>query len=421
MTARVSTSPDARTGRRRRYLLMAAAGLSLLGDSALLVAVPVVVKQLTGSNAAAGLTYLGVVLPSALAPLAGVLADRADNVRFIVYANLAAAAGVVPFAFAKDRSTVGLAYVVIATYGLSFYTINAGLSAYFRAYLSAAELVAVNSFISSARQVVRLAAPVIGIGILNWAGSTAVAAFDITTFLIAVVVFLTLPHRHKPDTPPRAGGKVTRLLPRLFHDIGDAAHYVAGESSLRRTILTFAFALLFMGFGTSVTFAVIEHGLHRAPTFMGIISAAQGGGAVVAGLITSRAIARIGDVKTVGAGLSLFAAGLAGYLISSTVPVLIATIIAYTGLTSAFIAFATMLQLRAPKTMAGRIWSLQDFLLGLCQAVSIVVAAVLVSRVAYQALIVIECAGVVTASIALLAFGHQTSTSTAISPESGMR
>lgn len=66
---RLLASPDVR-------LYLGGQGLSMLGDSALWLAMGVWVKQLTGSSAAAGLTWMAFMVPQLAGPAAGLLADR---------------------------------------------------------------------------------------------------------------------------------------------------------------------------------------------------------------------------------------------------------------------------------------------------------------------------------------------------------
>lgn len=60
-------------GFARRYAGLTA---SMLGDSLMLIVLSMWVKSLTGSNAAAGLTFLWLTAPALLAPLFGYVVDR---------------------------------------------------------------------------------------------------------------------------------------------------------------------------------------------------------------------------------------------------------------------------------------------------------------------------------------------------------
>ena len=61
---------------------------SMFGDSLMLIVLSMWVKTLTGSNGAAGLTFLWMTAPSLLAPVLGMVVDRVPRRRFLVVGNL---------------------------------------------------------------------------------------------------------------------------------------------------------------------------------------------------------------------------------------------------------------------------------------------------------------------------------------------
>jgi len=62
---------------------------SMAGDSLMLIVLAVWVKELTGSNGAAGLTFFFLAAPSLLAPLAGIYVDRVRRRTVLLWGNLA--------------------------------------------------------------------------------------------------------------------------------------------------------------------------------------------------------------------------------------------------------------------------------------------------------------------------------------------
>src|SRR5574342_797638 len=104
-TARLWAHPSA-----RRYLI--GQSLSLLGDSAMWLACGIWVRTLTGSNAAAGLTFLFFVAPALLAPVAGLIVDRLRRRPLLVGAKVAGAVVLVPLLFVQGRQHVWIIYSV---------------------------------------------------------------------------------------------------------------------------------------------------------------------------------------------------------------------------------------------------------------------------------------------------------------------
>jgi len=61
---------------RDARVYIAGQGLSVIGDSALWLAMGIWVKILTGSNSAAGLTFFAFICGCLVAPVSGVIVDR---------------------------------------------------------------------------------------------------------------------------------------------------------------------------------------------------------------------------------------------------------------------------------------------------------------------------------------------------------
>src|ERR687886_208414 len=81
-------------------------GTSFLGDAASMVALVVLVVQVTGSASAVGGALIARLLPTLGSPLAGVLADRLDRRLVLVAADLARAGLVLGLVFARDLGAI---------------------------------------------------------------------------------------------------------------------------------------------------------------------------------------------------------------------------------------------------------------------------------------------------------------------------
>src|ERR671933_1245088 len=97
--------------RNARFLrLWIGQGASFLGDAVSMVALVVLVVQVTGSASAVGGALIARLLPTVASPLAGVLADRVDRRLVLVASVLARAILVMGLVFAKDLVTI---YVLV--------------------------------------------------------------------------------------------------------------------------------------------------------------------------------------------------------------------------------------------------------------------------------------------------------------------
>ena len=101
---------------------------SMFGDSVMLIVLSMWVKSLTGSNAAAGMTFFWLVLPSLFAPVFGLFVDRVRRRPLLVWANVASGVCVLPLLLVRDAGDVWLIYAVAFVYGISFVVVPAGLN-----------------------------------------------------------------------------------------------------------------------------------------------------------------------------------------------------------------------------------------------------------------------------------------------------
>src|SRR2546422_10849323 len=102
---------------RDARVFLIGSGLSMLGDSAMFLVLGIWAKDLTHSNAAAGLVFFVLVLPSLFAPFAGLVVDRVRKKPLLIGVNCVMAAAVLLLLFVHDRGDLWLIYVVAGLYG----------------------------------------------------------------------------------------------------------------------------------------------------------------------------------------------------------------------------------------------------------------------------------------------------------------
>src|ERR671926_1848701 len=89
--------------RNVRFLrLWVGQGTSFVGDAVSMVALVVLVVQITDSASAVGGALVARLLPTVASPLAGVLADRVDRRIVLVASDLARAVLILGLIFARD-------------------------------------------------------------------------------------------------------------------------------------------------------------------------------------------------------------------------------------------------------------------------------------------------------------------------------
>jgi MFS family permease len=367
---------------RDARLLVAGQMLSVFGDRALFLALGVWVKTITGSSAAAGLVFFAYSLPGLVAPLFGVIVDRVRARPLMIALNLAGAAVLIPLV-GVHRSQLWLIYTVTLVYGAVGWLFYSAQSAYLTRLLPAELLGDANAVLQSTGEGMRLVAPLVGAGLFAAFGGPTVAALDAATFVVAALTLVAIRHRERRPVPSEH---------HLRAQVAAGARHIAGSPGLRRVVLTTAIVLLVVGFSETIIFSVIQHGLHRAPTFFGILSSAQGVGAVAGGLVAGGMLRRHGDGRVIGLGMLLFAVGETSLLVPHVAVVLVGFAVAGAGVSWAVVGYFTAVQLRTPADLQGRVNSAADVLVGVPQTLSIALGAGLIGVVDYRVLIVVMSA-----------------------------
>lgn len=343
------------------------------------------VKTLTGSNAQAGLVFFVLALPGLVGPAFGLVVDRSRKRPLMIATDLSIGAVLLSLLFVHGRREVWVIYAVTLLYGASGYLFSSARSALLTMMLPSERLADANAALQSFSEGSRLIAPLIGAGIFAAVGGAAVAVLDAATFgcSAACLALIELEERRPVASEHHLLAQVTA-----------GVRHIGRSPGLRRIVGALAVALLVVGFAETLIFAVLQYGLHRSPAFLGVLSVAQGVGALAGAVTAAGALRRIGDGRTLGVGVLLFAAGDALFLIPSLAPVILGFAVAGVGISWAVVAFGTAVQLRTPADLQGRVYSAADTLVSTPQTLSIALGAALVTVVDYRVLIV--AMGVVT-------------------------
>jgi MFS family permease len=384
---------------RDARIFLAGQSISLLGDTSLWLALAMWAKDMTGSNGSVGVVVLCVVAPQLLSPLAGLLVDRVRRRPLLIAVNLASAAVVLALLLVGDR--VGLLYAVAAVYGGSYTLLASGQSALLATLVPAERLSEANALLQTVREGLRLLAPLAGAGLYAAAGGAAVAILDAATFVIAAAALAALRLREPKPEPAHEPWR---------RAVAAGARHVARTRPLREVLIACAIVLLVLGFSETLTFAIAD-GLHRPLSFIGVLMAVQGVGAIAGALTCARAIRREGEVRVAAAGIAVLAAGTL-LLASTSLPVVLAGKVLFGfGIPWIVVGAYTLLQRLTPDRLQGRAFSAAELLLGAPQTLSIAAGAALVTLVDYRALLLVEAAVIALAALWLLYNGVASSSS----------
>ena len=245
-------------------------------------------KDLTGSDAAAGLVFLFLGLPAFLAPLAGHVADRFPRRRLVVIANLAAAGLVGLLALVDGPGDRWIIYAVTFGYGLLSYMTSACGSGLIRDLLADDDLAGANGLLQTIDQGLRLLSPLAGAAVYAAFGGVAIAVLTAAMLVVSAAVVATVRMTESGPTPAaeRAG---------FWPEVTAGLRHLRRTPILGRLTLVLAVVVGITGIANSTTFAVIDEGLGRDSSFFGLIASLQGAGAIAGGLTAAAIISRLGD------------------------------------------------------------------------------------------------------------------------------
>jgi MFS family permease len=388
-----SGEPQGRDGGRRRGLAgvpyarryLTGQSISILGDTSLWLALGIWVRELTGSNALAGLTFFFYAAPSIAAPVWGTIADRFRRRPLLIGVNAVTGLLTLGLLGVHGRHQVWLIWLVMVAYGAGGSVLTAAQSGFLHSLVPDEHLGAAQGSLSTVREGLRLVSPLIGAGVFALVGGHAVAVVDAATFAVAAISVASI--RLDEPAPVRAAG-------RWRAEVGAGLAHIREDLPLRQMVIALGAVCSVVGVCESAIFGVITTGLHLRATWIGPFEALMGVGALIGGPTVSAAMRRWGERRVSAIGMMAFAVG----ELMLAVPVLgldaAGAVVAGFGLPWLIAASNTLIQRRTPSQLQGRVSGTVDVLTGTPQSASIALGAALMAVVGYQPLLMV--AGIVT-------------------------
>jgi MFS family permease len=175
-------------------------GTSFLGDAVSMIALVVLVVQVSGSASAVGGALVARLLPTIASPLAGVLADRVDRRIVLVANDLARAVLVLGLVFARDLATI---YALVFLMGLARTVFNPTIRAALPSVVGRGDLTRANALISGTFSTSIMVGPALGGLLVASIGIDAAFLADAVTYLVSAALLsrvpLPRPHQQSED------------------------------------------------------------------------------------------------------------------------------------------------------------------------------------------------------------------------------
>ena len=161
-----------------------------MGDAVSMIALVVLVVQITGSASAVGGALVARLLPTLASPLAGVLADRLDRRVVLVASDLVRAVLVLGIVFTRNLAVI---YVLVFLMGLARTLFNPTIRAAFPSVVGRGDLTRANALISGTFSVSETAGPALGGLLVATVGVEAAFVLDSVTYLVSAAFLSRIP------------------------------------------------------------------------------------------------------------------------------------------------------------------------------------------------------------------------------------
>jgi Transmembrane secretion effector len=376
----VTTGPLAPLRHRQFRLLWTGMSASLIGDGMLLVALAWQVYDLFGTPAAMSAVGVALSLPQvATLLLGGVVSDRFDPRRVMLFSDLARAAVMATLAVLTLTGSLTSLWMVLAltaVHGAAAGFFGPSFDALVPRLVPADDLVAANALDQFVRPAgLQIFGPMAGGAVIAVAGAGWVFAVDAVTFTLSAVCLLAMRRGYRlasSDDEPTGS---------LWQEMREGIGYVRRHVWLWGTFLSATFTyLLFVGPTEVLLPYVVKTELGGSATALGLVLTSGGLGAVVAAL----AVGWIGIprrfISYMYVTWAVATLAVAGYGLASHTWQLALACVVVNGLEAAgTVAWATTKQRLVPAGMLGRVssvdWFVSTALLPLSYALAAPVAA----------------------------------------------
>jgi MFS family permease len=365
-------------------------GASFIGDAVSMVALVVLVVQVTGSASAVGGALVARLLPTIASPLAGVIADRVDRRIVLVASDLARAVLVLGLVFARDLATI---YVLVFLMGLARTVFNPTVRAAFPSVVGGGDLTRANALISGTFSTSIMVGPALGGLLVASIGVDAAFLADAVTYLVSAILLSTVPLPHPRRESEEEAGFVRELRSGFGYLLGTRVPLAIVVGAFL-TILTINATVPAEVFLAKETFGAGDVGY-------GLLVSLWGGGMVLGSAMMAVLGNRINLVLLYFLSIFVGASALVGTGLAPAFILALGALTvegAATGIDN--VATDTILQKRVPEAFLGRVFSIRFLAYSAGEALAYPLGGLLVDTVGPRSTYIL--AGIATAAAGLL-------------------
>lgn len=340
-----------------------------MGDAVSMVALVVLIVQITGSASAVGGVLVARLLPTLASPFAGVLADRLDRRAILVTSDLARAVLVLGVVFTRDLATI---YVLVFLMGLARTLFNPTIRAAFPSVVGEGDLTRANALIGTTFGVSETVGPALGGLLVAFVGVEAAFVLDAATYLISAAFLSRIP-LPRPQREDSAG---------FGRELKAGLGYLAGARVPLALVVGAFLTMLTINATVPAEVFLAKETFGAGDVGYGLLVGLWGGGIVLG----SALIAALGDRVSLmplylfsifASALALAATGLSPTFVFALGALVVAGIA--NGVDD--VATNTILQKRVPDAFLGRVFAVKFLGYGVGEALAFPVGGLVVDAI----------------------------------------
>jgi predicted MFS family arabinose efflux permease len=286
----------------------------MIGDWALIAALPYEVYQRTGSALATGAVFVAGVAPAILfGSAAGVFVARYDRRRLMIWINVALAISLVPL-FGVDVVGIWVIYAVLFVGNILEQAFIPAEVAMLPTLVGKEDLVAANSLSSLNRNLARLLGPAIGGAAIAFGGLTFVIVVDIASYVIAAVLIASIAPgasfraaQVAADVVGDAVAIPASALRRLATEWRSGIRVITSQPMLRAMFVFAGMTAIGEGFLVALLVPWLTDILHGDELAWAAILSAQAVGGLIGALFVGRYLNKVAPAVLLGVGTLIFA------------------------------------------------------------------------------------------------------------------
>jgi MFS family permease len=379
--------------RNVRFLrLWAGQGISFAGDAVSMVALVILIAQITGSASAVGGALLARILPTLASPLVGVFADRLDRRAILVTSDLARAILITGMIFARDLVVL---YVLVFLMGLARTFFNPTVRAAFPSVVGEGDLTRANSLVSGTYSLSIAVGPALGGLLVATVGVNAVFLLDAVTFLISAA-FLSL----IPLPRPQVSGDESFIRELRFGFV-----YLIGASVPLAIVVGDFLTVITTDVTIPAEVFLVKETFGAGAAGYGLLVSLWGAGMVAGSALTAVLGDRVRLIPLYFLGIFVWALALAGTGLSPTFALALGAL-TVAGISNGVenVVTDTILQTRVPDALLGRVFSVRFLSISTGEALAYPLGGLIVDAIGPQSTYLLTGITTATAGLFVLFF-----------------